>query len=348
MKLNKEFYIFQAAVLLSIAGNAAIFIALSWWIIKVTGSATEMSLILLPSMIARIVLTPLLGPLGDKINRKKLIIIANTFISVVLMFLGIMAFKNIFTIKIIAGIFTIQSIGVALQISNLGSYISNVVKQEHLSLAIRYNKIIVTFGNIAGSTFGGLLLTIIGVANTFFLIAFIFFISALLLLFIRKEVNPQIRIITAKGFKNAVIDWQKGLISGLNLVFKIKVLFYLAFVFMFMNLFLAPMGIILPVLTKDFGNLPPWYLGLLQTSLGVGSVIAGLLLGKISKFLRNDLLIVISLIIAGLALIISGSFYICSHTGSYTFLDRIFYKYFKYNNRYKNPFIPSKSISIKN
>jgi len=75
--LGRDFWLFRLGQAISVLGDSCGAIALSWWILDATGSAVVMSSVLAPAMVVRIVLTPLFGPLGDRVTRKKLIIVSD-------------------------------------------------------------------------------------------------------------------------------------------------------------------------------------------------------------------------------------------------------------------------------
>ncbi|MBF0301043.1 MAG: MFS transporter [Oligoflexia bacterium] len=82
VKFSKNFYLYQIGLGLSLIGDNCSALALSWWVLEKTGSTVAMSMILAASMITRIVLVPLLGPVADSFKRKNIMLISQIYMAI--------------------------------------------------------------------------------------------------------------------------------------------------------------------------------------------------------------------------------------------------------------------------
>src|SRR3972149_8068545 len=65
----------------SLMGSAVVEFALAWYLTRETGSATILATAMLVALIPQIVLGPFIGPLIDRWNRKRIMIIADLAIT---------------------------------------------------------------------------------------------------------------------------------------------------------------------------------------------------------------------------------------------------------------------------
>src|SRR5204863_7852546 len=76
-RLGKDFWLYQMGQTISTIGDACGNIALAWWILDATHAPEMISTVLAPAMVVQMILTPTLGPLGDRLSRKRLILISD-------------------------------------------------------------------------------------------------------------------------------------------------------------------------------------------------------------------------------------------------------------------------------
>src|SRR4026207_462574 len=96
--LGTDFWLYQTGQTISTVGDACGNIALTWWILDVTNSPAMISTILAPAMVVQMLLTPLLGPLGDRLSRKSLILKADLIRAVTIAVLASLALRESFVL----------------------------------------------------------------------------------------------------------------------------------------------------------------------------------------------------------------------------------------------------------
>lgn len=303
LSLGRDFWNYRLGQLISLLGDSCSSIALAWWILDKTGSAAAMSSVLAPAMVVRIFLLPLMGPLGDNFSRKHLIVIADIWRFVFTGVLAAMVFFNYFNLPGIAAIYILISFGSALFNAASSGIIPQLVPRENLQVASQQTQAINSFAGIVGGVIGGIVVTFSGVFGAFFLDAISYLGAATMASLIKANTKPK-RETTAAKVKVSLAHWKNELLAGFKMLYKIPVLFWLCIVAMLMNLALSPLGIILPVLAKEGRNMPPWFLGGLESSISLGAIVGAFSLSTLQKYLKPHFFFVGSIAMIGIGVML--------------------------------------------
>lgn len=300
--LGKDFWNFRTGQLLSLLGDSCSNIALAWWILDKTHSAAAMSAVLAPAMLVRIFLLPLMGPLGDNFQRKHLVIIADLWRFIFTSALAAMVFLDIFNINLLIIVFILNSIGSALFNAAAGGIVPQIVPREKLQLASQQTQTINSFAGVIGGIIGGVVVSTLGVFGAFMIDALSYIAAAMLAGQIKANTKP-IRTVPTSSL-NSLTHWKNELVNGFKILHRIPVLFWICIVAMLMNLSLSPLGIILPVLAKQGRNMPPWFLGGLESSIGLGAIVGALSLTMVQRYIRPHFFLVLSVAMIGVGVIL--------------------------------------------
>jgi MFS transporter, DHA3 family, macrolide efflux protein len=301
-KLGKDFWLFRFGQIISVLGDSCSHIALAWWILDATESPAQMSAVLAPAMFMRIFLLPLLGPIGDKFPRKWLIFISDIWRGVFTFAIGTMIVLNYFNLPLLITLYIVNAVGSAIFSSVAGSIVPQLVSAENLPVAMRQSEAITAVGGIVGGIAGGGLVTIFGLAGAFYVDAGSYMLSAILVLFIRANTRPPLVEGEKTTEKSALGIWFEDLKEGFVVMYKIPVMFWMSIVAMMLNFVLSPIGIILPVLVKQERNLPPWFLGALESSVGLGSILGAIIIGWLCKKMLTDVVVVMGIVFIGIGI----------------------------------------------
>ncbi|MGB0452628.1 MAG: MFS transporter [Bacteriovoracaceae bacterium] len=303
--LGKSFWLFRIGQFISGAGDSINTIAIAWWILEKTGSATVMSSIIAPLSFFNYALLPILGPLGDRFSRKGIAIISDIWRGSLIVIISIMVFMDIFYLPLVIIIFILYGIGSALFLSIENSIVPQLVADKHLFHAMRHSQIITSLGAIIGSATGGLIVAFLGVGEAFILDASTFFIASLLAAFMKvKTTSSASKKPVLKSFK--ISSFAEEIIDGLRVLFKLPTLFGLSLVAMFINFSISPLVIVLPVLIKSDLNHDSWVYGLTQAGQGIGAILGGLFIGYLCRKIKADGVLILG------TLLISSSFILFS------------------------------------
>lgn len=298
--LGRDFWSFRAGQLVSILGDSCGSIALAWWILDKTGSAAEMSSVIAPAMVMKIFLLPIFGPLADRYSRKHLIFFADLWRFAFSGLICAMVYFDFYYLPALLAAYACLSMGTALFSSAAGGIVPQLVDKNYLQTAIQQSRAIDSFGSVAGGIVGGVVVSVAGVFGAFLLDTASYALAAIFTIRIKADTRPR----KASPVKNGFCEWRRDFTEGFAILFRIPVLFWLCLVAMFLNLALSPLSIILPVLAKESRNMPPWFLGALESSVSLGAILGAMSLNFVQRLVAGASLVVLSLVMIGVGVAI--------------------------------------------
>jgi MFS family permease len=72
--MNRSFAYFSSAHFLNCVGEFAFQVAMAWWLLNLDGSGRLLSIVMAAVFMARLLLMPILGPLGDLYSKSRIIL----------------------------------------------------------------------------------------------------------------------------------------------------------------------------------------------------------------------------------------------------------------------------------
>jgi len=296
VKLGRNFWLFQTGQMISIIGDTCGNVALAWWILDATGNAGSISQVLVPALLVQTLLTPLFGPLGDRFSRKRLIICADVLRGLMMSLLAFMAIQQHFSLPGVTWAYVLFTVGAALFNSSNMSIVPQLVPVEGLPRAVQMNQSLEAIGRVIGGVLAGGLITWIGAGAALSIDAISFGVSIL----------ATASVTLASSTKAAVPQrFVRQLGDGFRAVFNIPVLLWLCIAMAFFTLILSPMQVLLPAYSKQLKQMPAWFLGGLEASMGLGIILGAISVSALDRVpLRgSSLLVGLFLIGAGMAIL---------------------------------------------
>jgi MFS transporter, DHA3 family, macrolide efflux protein len=291
--LGRDFWLYRLGQFVSVVGDTCNKLALAWWILSATGSATVMATVVAPAWFAQLLLTPLLGPTGDRFSRKRIAVLGDAWRFGTTAVLGVMAGLGVFHLPAIIAVSLVHAIGSALFASISTSIIPQLVRPEQLETAIHRDQAITPVATILGGLLGGAAITTLGPAVALLIDAGTFLVAAAATMAIAAMTPP------AATRRYSARVWLAELKQGVRVVTKIPVELGIAIVAGLLNLALAPFDIALVYFVKEASHQPAWVLGLLETSSSVGAILGALALGRMQRHVRRSNLIFLAIATSG-------------------------------------------------
>lgn len=291
--LGRDFWVYRLGQFASVIGDTCNKLALAWWILKTTGSATSMATVVAPATFAQLLLVPLFGPIGDRFRRKQVAMIGDGWRFLTTMALGIMAGTGRFNLPAIIVISLLHAVGSALFASVSTSIIPQLVRPDQIEAAIHRDQAITPVGTILGGVIGGAVVATLGPAAALVMDAGSFFVATVATASIASTTVP------AATRRYSVRAWFDELKQGVRVVTKIPVEFGTAIVSGLLNFALAPFDIALAYFVTEATHQPAWLLGLLETSVSLGAIIGAMTLGGMQRYVRRSNLIFIGIAVTG-------------------------------------------------
>jgi DHA3 family macrolide efflux protein-like MFS transporter len=297
--LGRDFWLFQVGQMISIVGDACGNIALAWWILDVTGSPATISAVLVPGMVVQTVLTPILGPFGDRLSRKWLIVGADVLRGCVMAALTAIVATGTFHLPTVVGVYALFAAGTALFNSSALSIVPQLVSVDRLPDAVRVSQSLLAVGRVGGGALGGLLVSWVGVGAAFAVDAVSFGVAVVATAAIRHTSSGRLSVASDSRPSDAVATFVRQLQGGFRVIYRIPVLLSLCAAVAFFNLVLSPMQVLLPTYAKVAKDMPAWFLGGLESSLGLGIVVGAVSIGTLEKIPRLISSVIVGLVFLG-------------------------------------------------
>ena len=250
------------------------------------------------------------GALSDRLDKQKIIQTGQfaaaflAFVISALIFLDHIIWLHLLSVSFIQG-------GIwAFMVPSRHSFIADLVPDKNLNSAIALNSAGFNVSNLIAPAVAGLIYGLSGPAVVYSIIGGL----ALMGVFFTFIIKPEMRIIdeipnTNKSEKKEIFAEIK---IGLTYIYNEKLLFSLLIASLIFSLLAEPFRFLLPIFVKDIYLKGPEAMGLLTTFMGLGSVIASLIIAGIDANKRGLIWIIGGFITGGslLTLAISDSYVI--------------------------------------
>ncbi len=286
----------------SLLGSSLVQFALVWHLTVQTGSTTVLATATLVALLPQVLLGPFAGALVDRWDRRKVMIFADG--SVALTTLALVLFFLTGTIQVwhIYAAMFLRALGGAFQWPAMQASTSLMVPQEHLSRLSGANQALNGMLTIAAPPLGALLLSVLPVHWVLAIDIGTAAMAILPLLFIaipRPARSDSGEMVTPKSV------W-RDVRAGLKYVNRWPGLMTVMIMAMLINLLVNPAFSFLPLLVTRHFKAGAAELGWLESSLGVGVIVGGLLLSVWGGFKRKVITSMSGLIGMGAGIFVIG------------------------------------------
>jgi MFS transporter, DHA3 family, macrolide efflux protein len=273
--------------------------ALAWYLTKTTGQATVLATALLVALIPPIVLGPFIGPLIDRWDRKKIMMISDGSIALMTVGLVILFYTNTIQIWHLYVAMVGRSIGQTFQGPAMQAAVANIVEDKHLTRAAGLTQMLGGVINIAAPPAGALLMEALPMQSVLS-VDIITAALAIGCLFFIKIPHPERTTLTLK--LNIIGDMVQTM-RYIWSTFGIRIMVLMVSIYCF---FATPAFNLFPMLVnKQLGG-DVLKLGWLNMLFGIGLVAGGLALGTWGGFKKRILTSATGSATQGLLMIILG------------------------------------------
>ena len=298
---KRRFFTIWTGQQLSLVGSSAAQFALVWWLTMTTGSATVLATATTVALIPQILLGPLAGAYVDRWNRRLVMLIADSFIALVSLWLAYLFWSGSMQVWHVYIVMLARSLGGVFHWPAMAASTTLMVPERHLTRIARINQTMNGLLTIVGPPLGALLLALIPLHGVMLVDVgtALFAVVPLLFIAIPQPVRSQ-----ANGPKKASVwvDMREGFrylwgwsgamaLIGAALIFKVA---------------LTPAFSLVPLLVRaHFGGGAP-QLALLDSVVGIGLLLGGLALSVWGGFKRKVYTLLMGVIGVGIGVTITG------------------------------------------
>jgi MFS family permease len=274
-------------------------VIISWLVYDITGSGTMLGMINLMNMLASLVVSPFAGIVIDRRSKRKLMLLTNTWFLTINAGIGLV---------LLAGITQVWPLLVFSLLSGLGLAIDYPLRQTVLFVLVHRRLIPSALGFIQtgwavmrtlGPMIGGFLLAWIGAGGSFALQAGIFALVIVSVLQLRFPAQQQA---IPRGKTSG--DFVEG---GLQIL-KNRHTRVFTMMGLILQLCIIPVFVVMPaIFAKDLFQGGPQVLGYLNSAVGFGGIIGGMVATSIKKIDHRGRLEQIAMALVGFSFIGFGT-----------------------------------------
>lgn len=298
----KKFIPVWGAQIFSLLGSGLVQFALVWYITQQTGSAAMLATATLVALLPEVLLAPFAGAYVDRLNRRLVMILADLFIAVTTLALVLLFAFDVIQVWHIFVVMFLRSVGGIFHWPAMQASTALMVPDKHLSRFAGLNQAVRGGLNIVAPPLGALLMT----ALQFYQVIAVDVITALIaitpLLFIQIPQPARADAAPMVTPKMILRDVKEGFVYLKHW----KGMLYLALIAAFLNFLLTPAGTLMPLMVTQHFKGGVWQLSLLESVMGIGIVIGGVLLGIWGGFKNRVATSLIGVAGIGLGVLVFG------------------------------------------
>jgi MFS family permease len=284
---NRDFLLVWQGQTLSQLGTQVYSIAMTYWLMRATGSASLMGLMLLASMLPGVVLGPFGGTFADRHSRIRIALVCDLLSGVAVLTLAVSMFHprvralDPAAIRMVIGLMfvvaVLQGILRAFFTPALSAVIPDLVPKDKIPAANSLNQFSVQGSTLIGQAIGGVLFQVLGAPLLYVADGLSFLYAALCALFVRVPVRERKPVQghpfraflqeTAEGFR--YLGKQAGLRNFVLIASLV-------------NFFAMPILVLFPFYVELFLKADAKWYGFLMAGIGAGSVLGFLIAGTLN------------------------------------------------------------------
>ena len=296
---KRVFALIWTGQFLSILTSSIVNFAIVLWLSLETGSAEVLAFATMAALLPQSVLGLFTGIFIDRWKRKRVMIMADSFIAFCTLILAVLFYFDLAKISHIYVLLALRSVGSAFHMPAMQASVPLLAPKSELMRIAGINQVIQSVCNIAGPALAGLFITMMKMTNILLLDVAGAAFACLSLCFVfipdpsHEERNSELHL--WREAKEAIMEVRNQ--YGLSWLFLLSIL--ATFVIM-------PVSVLFPLMTLNHFAGNAFQVSLVEVSWGGGALLAGALLG-LKKYRWNEILLINGMYIAlGLTFLFSG------------------------------------------
>ena len=296
---KRVFAIIWTGQFLSILTSSIVNFAIVLWLSLETGSAEVLAFATMAALLPQSVLGLFTGIFIDRWKRKRVMIMADSFIAFCTLILAVLFYFDLAKISHIYVLLALRSVGSAFHMPAMQASVPLLAPKSELMRIAGINQVIQSVCNIAGPALAGLFIKMMKMTNILLLDVAGAAFACLSLCFVfipdpsHEERNSELHL--WREAKEAIMEVRNQ--YGLSWLFLLSIL--ATFVIM-------PVSVLFPLMTLNHFAGNAFQVSLVEVSWGGGALLAGALLG-LKKYRWNEILLINGMYIAlGLTFLFSG------------------------------------------
>jgi DHA3 family macrolide efflux protein-like MFS transporter len=299
---QKRFFTIWIGQAISLLGSQLVQFALIWHLTQTTNSAITLTFASLVGLLPSVLLTPIIGVLVDRWNRRLVMLVADLCVALATVVLALLFMLGVVEIWHIYLLMFVRAVGGGFHQSAMGASVVLLVPNEHLARIQGLNQTLNGGLNIFSAPLGAFLLSFLPLQGILGIDVLTALCAMLPLLFI--AIPQPVRQATAAGNDKPTF-WQ-DMVEGLRYVRGWPALLIILSMAMVINFLFNPVSALMPLLvTRHFGG-GAIELGWLEAAFSVGVIAGGIALSIWGGFRNRIVTAFCALIGLGLGFALIG------------------------------------------
>jgi len=253
--------------------------AVVWWLTDMTGSAVVLACASLVAMLPQVLLGPFIGALVDRLDRRKVMMIADSLVALFGLVLALLFWARRVQIWHVYVIMAARSLGGAFHWPAMQASTTQLVPEEHLPRISGLNQALQGASQIMSPPLGALLLTVLPLHGMMMIDVITAIMAVTPLFFVHI---PQLKTQPAQAAASAVASPARALWDdtreGLAYIWNWKGLRQIVLIAAGLNFLYDPAFTLMPLLVREHFQRGALELGYMQAAWGAGIAVGGLLL----------------------------------------------------------------------
>lgn len=293
---NRNYALLFWGQMISAAGTQMQVVAVAWQVYLLTHSAIALGLIGLLQAIPRLLFSLIGGVFADVFDRRKLLLVINVTLATTSTVLALTTILHVINMVIIYAMVLLAACISSFEYPTRQAIIPTLVPREQMTDALSMSMVMMQLTFIIGPTLGGFVIAWFGVANTYWIdvLSYVVVVGALFLMVIPRVPIEQ----RAQPGLGALVDGMRFLRAHPIILAVLSLDFCATF-------FGSPRAL-LPVYASAILHVGSQGLGILLAATSIGAVALTPLTGRIGRFRRQGLGIVLAIIAWGVCIIAFG------------------------------------------
>jgi len=298
---HRNFRLLWLGQLISLTGSNMQTAAILWQVSLLAPSGFKglaLGAVGLVRVVPVVIFSLISGVVADALDRRKLMLLTQTGMTLVATALAILAFGGLKALWPVYALATLSAAFGTFDAPARQSLIPNLVPQDHYPNAISLNSVMMQTAMVLGPGLAGIVLAVLGIgwAYAFNALSFLAVIAGLLLM---RGVQPR------SAGRRTEISLRSAL-EGLRYVFAAPLIRSTMLLDFFATFFSSAITL-LPIFAQDILKVGPQGYGLLYAAPALGGLVAGVVLvGIVQQINRRGRVLLVAVFIYGLATTLFG------------------------------------------
>lgn len=281
---HREYRLFWISQLVSLVGTWTQIVAESWLVLELTGSPFTLGVVTALHFLPTLTLSLLGGVIADRLPKRRILL--GTQVSGMMLAFLLAALTETGAVRIghVMLLATLLGVVNSVDMPTRQAFVVELVDREDLRNAIALNSVAFNSARLVGPAVAGLAIGWVGLAGTFFLNGVSFLGVIAVLMVMRAGGQPIARGVEPRSL------WE-DLGEGLAYVVHTPVVRLVVLLVAFVAAFGMNLSVLLPVMAREVLQVGAEGYGFLASAMGLGSLVAALLLAYLGQAPRRQLVL---------------------------------------------------------